>query len=169
LTEAELRPSFGGPGGRGEGRGPANVNDIVARYLSLDKNEDGKLGKDEVPERMQGLFTRGDEDKDDVLSKEELNKLAERQIAAGGPGGFGGPGGPGGFGGGAAGFGPPSPEAFVNRALEFDADKDSKLSKEELGKMAEQMGRGFGGRGGQGRRDEGDDRPQRPARPESDN
>jgi hypothetical protein len=118
---------------------------------------------------MQGIFARADEDKDDVLTKQELMKSAERQISDG-PGRFGGfAGGPGGFAGGPGGFGPPSPEAFVNRAMQFDADNDGKLSKEELSKMAEEIGRGFGRRGDQGPRGEGGDRPQRPARPESDN
>src|SRR5207248_3697642 len=84
---------------------------------------------------------------------EELTKMAEQQAAGGGRGGFGGPGGagapggpgPGGQGrGGPGGFGPPNPQAFVDRAMEFDADKDGKLSKEELAKMAEQMGPGRG-------------------------
>jgi hypothetical protein len=53
---------------------------------------------------------------------------------------------------------------MVNRVMEFDADKDGKLSKDELTKWAESFGRAFGGgrpgAGGQG----GDDsrRPQRP-------
>ncbi len=35
--------------------------------------------KDEVPERMHGLFERGDANKDGVLGKDELRKLAEAQ------------------------------------------------------------------------------------------
>ena len=167
----------GGPGGQpGEGAGDRapSVEETVARYLSLDANKDGKLTKDEVPERMQGFFTRADADGDGIVTKEELTKMAEQQAGGGGRGGFAGPrgagpgtGGPGGAGapggggpggpgpggpgrGGPGGFGPPNPQAFVDRAMEFDADKDGKLSKEELAKMAEQMGPGRGGPGGRG-------------------
>lgn len=101
LTEDELRPNFppGGPGGFGEregrgpggrggfgereGRGPGGPgpDEIVKQLLEFDKNGDGQLQKSEVPERMQGMFERGDLNKDGVLSKEELRKLAEAQSA----------------------------------------------------------------------------------------
>ena len=181
LADDELRGPGGpggGPGGRGGpsgqpgegagGRAPS-AEETVARYLSLDANKDGKLTKDEVPERMQGFITRADADNDGIVTKEELTKMAEQQASGDGRGGFAGPrgagpgnGGPGGAGapggggpggpgrGGPGGFGPPNPQAFVDRALEFDADKDGKLSKEELTKMAEQMGPGRGGPGTRG-------------------
>ena len=40
---------------------------------------------------------------------------------------------------------PESADALTGAFLEFDADKDGKLSREELAKMAEQMGPGRGG------------------------
>jgi collagen type III alpha len=169
LTEDELRPAPGGPGGgfgggpggpapgaaRGQGGvapgGAMTTEQIVARYMGLDANKDGKLTKDEIPERLQSVITRADSDGDEIVTKEELTKMAERQTA-GGRGGFGAPGGgPPGFGGGPGGrggpggFGPPNPQSFVDRAMEFDADKDGKLSREELAKMAEQTGPGRGG------------------------
>lgn len=80
LTEDELRPEFpGGPGGRGEGFGGPNPDEMVKQLLEFDKNGDGQLSKSEVPERMSGLFERGDTNKDGVLSKDELRKLAEAQ------------------------------------------------------------------------------------------
>lgn len=81
LTEEELRPEFPeGPGGRrGEGPGGPNPEEMVKQLLEFDKNGDGQLGKDEVPERMHGLFERGDANKDNVLNKDELRKLAEAQ------------------------------------------------------------------------------------------
>lgn len=50
-------------------------------------------------------------------------------------------------------MGPPSPERFVAHAMEFDADGDGKLDKDELTKFAEQMHSRmarFGGPGGAG-------------------
>ena len=159
LTEDELRPNFGGDRDE-QGRGTAggrgfDPEAMVARMMEQDKNKDGKLAKDEVSERMQGMIERADRDNDGVASKDELAASFRRPM-----GGFGG-GQAGGQAGGRGGFGgPQNAERFVDRALEFDADKDGKLSKEELTKWAEQMGRGFGGARG------GEDRPQRPQRPE---
>lgn len=82
LTEEELRPEFPeGPGGgrRGEGPGGPNPDEMVKQLLEFDKNGDGQLSKEEVPERMHGMFERGDANKDNVLSKDELRKLAEAQ------------------------------------------------------------------------------------------
>ena len=107
-----------------------------------------------------------------------------------GPRGFDAPEGGRGFGrpeevrrgpGGRFGGGPPDPEQFVERALEFDANKDGKLDRDELRKLAEGMsqrfgrggfggrerggfgGRGRGGFGGRERRGRGEARPRRPA------
>jgi Ca2+-binding EF-hand superfamily protein len=148
LAGEELRPSFSGardgatPGAGGRGFG--NPEAFVERLMQRDTNKDGKLSQDEVSEQMQGMIRRADRDDDGAATKEEL--LASfRRASEGQAGGRG-------FGG------RPNSEAFVNRALEYDADKDGKLSTEELTKWAEQMGRGFGG----GR--DGDDRPQRSRR-----
>lgn len=96
LAPEEMRPRFG-PGGRGgRGRGPGGPGgepgggrpaeteppssaDLVKNLLSFDRNGDGNLTKEEVPERMQGLFARGDADKNGTLSSAELNKMAETQ------------------------------------------------------------------------------------------
>lgn len=103
---------------------------MVARLMAFDKNEDGKLTKDELPERMQSLLARADENEDGALTKEELLKLAEREGAFGGPG----PGGPGGREGGPGPGGPGGgPGEFVTRFLEQnDANKDGKLSGDEI-------------------------------------
>ena len=83
LSEEELRPNFppGGPGGRGGGPSGPSPDEMVKQLLEFDKNGDGQLAKSELPERMHGLFARGDANKDDVLSKDELRKLAEAQSA----------------------------------------------------------------------------------------
>jgi hypothetical protein len=75
---------------------PISVNDLVDWIMSFDKNKDGKITKDELPERMQFLIEKGDTNKDGALDRDEIKKLVSTPT---GPGqfGFGGPG-PGGFG-----------------------------------------------------------------------
>ncbi|MGB0761735.1 MAG: hypothetical protein ACPGPS_19460, partial [Rubripirellula sp.] len=64
----------GGPGG-----GAMNA---ASRLMGFDENKDGKISKDELPERMQPLMVRIDRDKDGFLSKDEIESM-------GGPGGRG--------------------------------------------------------------------------------
>jgi hypothetical protein len=89
----------GGPGGRG--RGGLSVDQIVDRIMSFDKNKDGKITKDELPERLQNLIEKGDTNKDGALDKDEVKALATKLQTEGfggfGRGGFPGFGGPGGF------------------------------------------------------------------------
>lgn len=84
LNPEELRPNFP-EGGRGGPRGD-NSAEALNRLLAYDKNNDGKLTADELPERMRDLIARADEDKDGALSKEELTRFLSRQ-----PPGTGGP------------------------------------------------------------------------------
>jgi Ca2+-binding EF-hand superfamily protein len=51
-------------------------DEMVKTYMAFDKNGDGKLQREEVPERMQGLFERGDANHDGVLTAEEIHDLA---------------------------------------------------------------------------------------------
>jgi hypothetical protein len=55
---------------------PITVDDVVARLMAFDKNKDGKLTKDELPERMHHLIELGDTNKDGALDKDEIKKLA---------------------------------------------------------------------------------------------
>jgi Ca2+-binding EF-hand superfamily protein len=75
------------------------ADELLKVLLTFDKNKDGKLTKAEVPERQQGIFERGDTDKNGVLDAAELRKLTADQAAAPpappvqrgpGRGGFGG-------------------------------------------------------------------------------
>jgi Ca2+-binding EF-hand superfamily protein len=50
----------------------------VERILAYDKNKDGKLDKQELPERMQRMMERGDTNQDGVLDKKELETMAQR-------------------------------------------------------------------------------------------
>jgi len=120
--------AFKGKGGKGRGSGGLTADQIVERIMGFDKNKDGKISKDELPERMHGLIAKGDTNKDGALDKDEIKKLAtvlakERGLAAlGGGDGFGGRGfrGPGaggrgrGFGGGGfGGTGTSGPQAAL--------------------------------------------------------
>jgi hypothetical protein len=71
-----------------------STDDLVERLMSFDKNGDGKITKDELPERMQSLIEQGDRNGDGALDREEIRRLVERgrPNGPGGPGG--GPGGP---------------------------------------------------------------------------
>jgi len=115
LTEEELRPNFGpggpggfggGPGGRGGfggapggaggpaagqgGRGFGNPEEMIARIMSEnDKNKDGKLTGDEIPERMRAGLERIDTNKDSAIDKAELEAMM-RNFGRGRPGGEGG-------------------------------------------------------------------------------
>jgi hypothetical protein len=81
LSAEEIRPAFGG--GRGMGFGGGNPEELVTRMMAFDKNGDGKLGRDELPERMQGLMDRADANKDGFVDKAELTALAARQSQRG--------------------------------------------------------------------------------------
>jgi hypothetical protein len=76
------RPAFAQPGRPGA----LGADDVVQRILSFDKNKDGKVTKDELPERLHDLIAQGDTNKDGALDKDEIMKLA---ITPEGPGGRG--------------------------------------------------------------------------------
>lgn len=83
LTEEELRPNFGGPGGM-NGRGPffggPTVESMVGRLMEMDKNGDGKLSKDELGERMQNILERADTDRDGFASRSEIEAMSRRDM-----------------------------------------------------------------------------------------
>src|SRR5579863_2869306 len=62
-------------------RGPSS-SDLVKTLMAFDKNGDGKLERSELPERLQGLFDRGDVNKDGVLTVDEIRKLAQSDQAS---------------------------------------------------------------------------------------
>lgn len=112
-------------------------------FKQLDKNNDGKLVRSEIPEDQIRHFERllrvGDDDKNGELSKAEFDKATsdkqdEPRRPEGGPGA--GPGGRPGFGGGI----PDAKEAFER----MDQNKDGKLSRNELPEFArDRLGRIF--------------------------
>jgi len=145
LADARTRmglPQRGGPGQGGGG--------MIQR---LDKDGDGKLSKDEVPERMAERFDKLDKDGDGFITAEEMQAMQRR-----GRDGQGGP-----QGGGMIkrldkdGDGKLSkdevPEKMAEHFDKLDANGDGVLDEGELGKMRGR--RGQGGEGGEGRRRRG--------------
>src|SRR5205823_950860 len=91
------------------------------------KNKDGKLTKAEVPERLQGIFARADENKDGVLTADEIKKAAaaQPQPTAAGRGERGREGEPGRG-------GPPGPPRRDALFAALDKDGDGALSADEI-------------------------------------
>lgn len=72
---------------RGGGRGGFNPQDMLDR---LDTNGDGKITRDEIPERMTQFLERLDTNKDGAIDKAELDAMSAN-IRRGGEGRPGGP------------------------------------------------------------------------------
>jgi hypothetical protein len=113
----------GGPAPEAGGQGA----DPVDTFMAFDQNGDGALAKEEVPERMQGIFSRADANQDGRLTREELSKAAAARPTVPEPRGGGGhedhgPGPRGGRGGGL----PMDPLAAA-----LDTDKDGNITAAE--------------------------------------
>lgn len=81
----------GGPGGERQGGGRRDPAQIFA---SLDKNGDGKVTEDEMPEMLKERFAAMDANKDKGIDLEEWQKAAAAFQGGGGGGGRGKRGGP---------------------------------------------------------------------------
>ncbi|MGQ0636737.1 MAG: hypothetical protein ACT4QC_19170 [Planctomycetaceae bacterium] len=97
----------GGPAGepRGGGRPGGGFGDPAERFAQMDKNGDGKLTDDEIPEQARNFINVGrlDTNKNGAIDKEEWLKSMEemrQRMSGGGGGGPAGAGGPPGAGGG---------------------------------------------------------------------
>lgn len=78
----------GAPGGAPGGGNPAE------RIMGFDKDDDGKVSEDEMPDWMrERMLERADTNGDGAIDREEAEAMAKRMRGPGGPGG--GPGGPG--------------------------------------------------------------------------
>jgi len=56
----------------------ANPGNVVNRVLSFDVDGDGRVSADELPERMQHVIARGDQDGDGFVTGAEVRNLSER-------------------------------------------------------------------------------------------
>lgn len=54
---------------------------VLDRILSFDTNGDHRISRDELPERMEGLVSRGDANKDGVLTAKEIIPLIDLQAS----------------------------------------------------------------------------------------
>jgi hypothetical protein len=50
---------------------------VVARILSFDANGDDRIAREELPERMEGLVSRGDKNQDGFLTSDEVVALVD--------------------------------------------------------------------------------------------
>jgi Ca2+-binding EF-hand superfamily protein len=110
--------------GRAPGGAPGGLPNVSAKeiFARLDKDGNGKIEKDEIPERMKENIGRVDSNSDDVVDLAEFEKVAQffaGRRPDGAPEGRPNPGGPG-----------PGPGGPVLRAL--DADGDGEISASEL-------------------------------------
>jgi HlyD family secretion protein len=96
-----------GPGGRPGGPPP----DPAQLFSRWDRNTDGKLDREEVPEFLRAAFDSIDANRDGQLDVQEFQGAA-RQLLGRRPGGPGGPGGPRGAEGNAPSGGIPPRESF---------------------------------------------------------
>jgi len=122
--EAGIRMQMGRGGGRGRGgegeereeppAAPPTAEELTDTLMAFDANHNGQLEKSEVPERMQGIFERGDANHDNILTRDEISKLAEaNRQQQGGTRGRG-------------------PGAFDLAFNALDADRDGEISSAEI-------------------------------------
>ncbi len=72
------------PGRPGAGAGPPSVDVVFERF---DRNKDGKLQKNEIPEFARQFILPADANGDDVVTKEELQASRQRHRPGGRPAG----------------------------------------------------------------------------------
>src|SRR5688572_21493227 len=53
-----------------------SADEVVARIMTFDQNNDGRVGVAELSERMRPLVARGDKDGDEALDGAEVRALA---------------------------------------------------------------------------------------------
>lgn len=123
----EEKPPLTGDARRPGGAGAAGPQ--IKEYLSrLDKNGDGKISKDEAPDRMRENFDRLDANKDGFIEAGEFLRGAPGvgPRPAGAPPGTPAPG---------AGDGKAAEEIFTKH----DANSDGKLTKDEIPEEQKEM------------------------------
>lgn len=89
LSLAECAPAGGGGHGHGHGGGAPDPQveaaATVKTLMEFDRNGDGSLTKDELPERMQHVIARADSNDDEIATQEELTAMALKDVTASNP------------------------------------------------------------------------------------
>ncbi len=166
LTLEEIRPNMEGmlPGGRrpeggGFGLGSGGTasglplaqspTDKIDKIMDLDKNGDGRISKEEMPEGARRMLGKADADSDGFLTRDEIEKVADTlpPLGAMGQGTNGPTNAQGRFSEGMGMFAD-GPAAMIDRLFRLDADKDGKLTREELSKLKDMLGERAGSRRG---------------------
>lgn len=131
LAEASPQP---GPG-RGQPAGPEGLEDqeaMIDQIMANDKNGDGRLTPDEVPQQLGTMLSGADTNNDRVIDREELKQAVQdmqnRSREGGGPGQAGPPVG--------------NAEATFRRLMSGDANGDGLLSPKEVPQQMLPMLRG---------------------------
>jgi hypothetical protein len=153
-TQAMAQPPRGdrggGPGFRGPGGRPPSPAQMFER---LDRDEDGELSKDEIPEFLRSRLTRADANDDGVISKDELARARAAMADRGGRGA-------------------PGPARDRRARDEDESAKDEAVDEEkkesEKPKTRQRDGRGRGERAPRARRERGSARPGPGARSRAD-
>ena len=113
LDASELRPNFPGQAPQGAPGTPTpqgNPGAMLERLSGMDRNGDGKLSRDELPEPFQPMVERFDRNTDGALDREELTNLVRERMATQG-----------------------DPAQLAAQMLRrADANSDGKLSGEEI-------------------------------------
>ena len=55
---------------------PLGAEDVVARLMSFDRNQDGRIEASELPDRLLNLLTQGDAGRDGALDRTDIRRLA---------------------------------------------------------------------------------------------
>jgi len=129
------------PAGHGGGRAHAGRPSVEKLMERLDANKDGKLEKEELPERIAGKLMKADADGDGAITKDELvqarqklgGQMADRlfdRFDANKDGQL---------------TKDELPERAAERIMKADADNDGAVTKEELQAAREKLGRHPGG------------------------
>jgi Ca2+-binding EF-hand superfamily protein len=129
----------GGPGGFG-GRG-GDPEEMIDRFMEGDINGDGKLGEDEVDERMARMLTGADTDGDGAYSRDEITQAMQtmRENFGRGGGGFGGGGGNFGGNGGGFGGGGGDADSMTRQVMSADQNGDGMISANEMNPQMARM------------------------------
>jgi len=143
----------GGGGGAGGGGGPSGPDMKKVMFMSMDKDKDGKLTREEMQaivdkvNQQSGssidLFTSLDANSDGFVDDSEIDELFKKMGLGGGGGGGGG----GGSAGGAQAGGPAQSAETMFKYL--DKDKDGKLSQAEMASTMEKANAAAKARGEQ--------------------